>query len=86
MSHISSVKNNLIISRALIKYRYSGFFLEILEYCDKSLFIAKRAILFGFIKSSLQHRKIAGSSLGVKRSEQTKAAYLEELTLKKRKF
>ena len=28
-------KNNLIISRALIKYGYSNFSLEILEYCDE---------------------------------------------------
>lgn len=39
LSYISSVKNNLIISRALIKYGYSNFSLEILEYCDVSVLL-----------------------------------------------
>ena len=37
LSYISTVKNNLTISRSLIKYGYSNFTLEILEYCfDRS--------------------------------------------------
>lgn len=36
LSYISKVKSHLTISRALIKYGYSNFKLEILEYCDVS--------------------------------------------------
>ena len=39
-SYISKVKNNLTISRALVKYGYSNFELEILEYCDVSFLLA----------------------------------------------
>lgn len=36
LSYISKVKSHLTISRALIKYGYFNFELEILEYCDVS--------------------------------------------------
>jgi len=36
LSYISTVKNELTISRALIKYGYDNFRVEILEYCDNS--------------------------------------------------
>ncbi len=39
-SYISS-KNHLIICRALIKFGYSNFSLEILEYCEKSVLLER---------------------------------------------
>ena len=38
-------KNNSIIYRALLKYGYSNFRLDIIEFCDKNVLI-KRAILY----------------------------------------
>jgi len=38
-SYINKVKNHLTISRALVKYGYYNFELEILEYCDSSSFL-----------------------------------------------
>ena len=35
------IKNNSIIYKALLKYGYSNFSLEILEYCDKMSTISK---------------------------------------------
>ena len=46
ISYISTVKNKLTISRALIKYGYSNFTLEILEYFKSA--IRKRTILFKY--------------------------------------
>ena len=36
LNNISKIKNNLTISRALVKHGYNNFRLEILEYCDSS--------------------------------------------------
>lgn len=41
MSYISTVKNTLSISRALIKYGYSNFTLEVLEYCEPSMLLER---------------------------------------------
>lgn len=54
LNNISKIKNNLTISRALVKYGYNNFRLEILEYCDsgyalKSILLearSERTILF----------------------------------------
>jgi len=35
--HIADPNRNMIIDKALLKYGYSNFQLEILEYCDRSL-------------------------------------------------
>jgi hypothetical protein len=48
LSYISKVKSHLTISRALIKYGYFNFELEILEYCWRSSirFIKTRTVLY----------------------------------------
>ena len=43
----SLAKSNRPIDRALLKYGFSNFILEILEYCDKNNVIKKRTILYG---------------------------------------
>lgn len=73
LSYISSVKNNLIISRALIKYGYSNFSFEILEYCDISVLLEREQYYLDLLKPEYNIEKIAGSSLGLIRSEETKA-------------
>jgi group I intron endonuclease len=47
-------KNNLIISRALIKYGFSNFSLEILEYCDKSVLLKREQHYMDILKPNLK--------------------------------
>lgn len=69
-SYIS--KNNLIISRALVKYGYLNFSLEILEYCDKSNLLEREQYYLDLLKPTYNILKLAGSSIGFKHSENTK--------------
>lgn len=71
ISYLAS-KNHLIISRALIKYGYSNFSLEILEYCDKSVLLDREQYYLDKLNPSYNILKIAGSSEGFVHSEETK--------------
>nr|QIJ45982.1 hypothetical protein [Calonectria ilicicola] len=57
------LKHNSIIYRALIKYGYSNFRLEILEYCDKSQTIMREQYYIDKYQPTYNICKIAGSSL-----------------------
>lgn len=76
LSYLKS-RENLIISRAFIKYGYSNFSLTILEYCDKSELQTREQYyldkLAGPGPTAYNILKIAGSSLGNTLSEETKA-------------
>ncbi|CCO27456.1 LAGLIDADG homing endonuclease (mitochondrion) [Rhizoctonia solani AG-1 IB] len=52
LSYISTVKNDLTISRALIKYGYSNFIIEILEYCDVPVLLEREQHYFDLLKPS----------------------------------
>nr|YP_010470481.1 GIY-YIG endonuclease [Inonotus hispidus]YP_010691056.1 GIY endonuclease [Phellinus igniarius]UVF37969.1 GIY-YIG endonuclease [Inonotus hispidus]WBU93157.1 GIY endonuclease [Phellinus igniarius] len=71
----SYLKNRdaLIISRALIKYGYSNFYLTILEYCDNSELNQRELYYFDKLEPKYNLLKVAGSSLNHKHSEETKA-------------
>jgi group I intron endonuclease len=77
-SYLTS-KKQLIISRALIKYGYSGFSLEILEFCEKSDLLEREQYYLDLLKPEYNILKIAGSSLGFKQSEDTKAKISKSL-------
>jgi group I intron endonuclease len=77
-SYIKS-KDSLIISRALIKYGYSNFYLTILEYCDKSDLLVREQYYFDKLNPQYNILKIAGSSKGFKVSEETKVKILKSL-------
>lgn len=62
----------LIISRAIIKYGYSNFTVEILEYCDKSLLNEKEQFYLDKFNPTYNILKLAGSSKGFYHSKQTK--------------
>lgn len=66
-------RDTLIISRALIKYGYSNFYLTILEYCDISELNQREQHYFDKLNPKYNLLKVAGSSLNHKHSEQTKA-------------
>lgn len=72
LSYISTVKNDLTISRALIKYGYSKFSLEILEYCSVDVLLDKEQYYFDICKPDYNIEPKAGSSIGAIRTEETK--------------
>jgi group I intron endonuclease len=71
---LSYLKNreSLIISRALIKYGYSSFSLEILEYCDIADLTKKEQYYLDKLNPGYNIFKIAASSLGFLHSESYK--------------
>nr|YP_010608762.1 hypothetical protein PNX16_mgp009 [Drechslerella dactyloides]WAN89842.1 hypothetical protein [Drechslerella dactyloides] len=72
--NLSYLKNreSLVISRALIKYGYSNFTLEILEYCDITNLTEREQYYIDKLNPKYNTLKLAGSSLGYKHSEETK--------------
>ena len=66
-------KTTSVISNALLKYGYSNFSLEILEYCDLSETIKREQHYIDLLKPEYNVLKTAGSSLGHKHSEETLA-------------
>jgi group I intron endonuclease len=79
--NMSYLKNReaLIISRALIKYGYSNFSLEILEYCDIADLIKREQYYLDKLSPKYNILKIAGSCLGRKLTEETKAKISKSL-------
>ena len=61
------------INKALLKYGYSGFQLEILEYCKPSDVILREQYYIDLLVPEYNILKIAGSSLGFKHSDVAKA-------------
>jgi len=62
----------MVINRALLKYGYSNFTLEIIEYCEPSNVIAREQFYLNFLKPEYNILVKAGSSLGFKHTEETK--------------
>lgn len=71
-NHISYPKRNLRIYKALLKYGYSEFRLEILEYCDISVLLQREQFYFDKLNPEYNILKIAGSPLGYKHSSEAK--------------
>lgn len=62
--------NNSLIYRALLKYGYSSFTLDILEYCDTSVIIEREQYYIDILNPKYNILKIAGSLLGFKHSKE----------------
>ena len=71
-SYLSDLKDIMLIYKALLAYGFDGFTLEILEYCEPSDLIKREQYYINLLKPEYNILKIAGSVLGVKRSEETK--------------
>lgn len=65
--------DNSLICRSLLKYGYSGFRLDILEYCAVNQLLEREQYYIDAIKPKYNILLIAGSSLGYKHSEETLA-------------
>ena len=66
-------KSKTIIYRALLKYGYSQFSLEILEYCESENCIAREQYYLNLLPHDYNILPNAGSLLGFKHSEETRA-------------
>lgn len=64
-------RNNSIISNALLKHGYNNFSVDILEYCEPSVLIAREQYYFDRLKCDYNILKIAGSRFGCKHSPET---------------
>jgi group I intron endonuclease len=72
------LKNSLdngssIIYNSLLKYGYANFSLDILEYCKPNKLIFREQYYMDILKPEYNILKVAGSVLGFKHSEVTKA-------------
>jgi len=72
------MKEKRIIGKALLKYGYSNFSLEILEYCDPSKCIEREQYYIDLFEPEYNIFKIAGSSLGLKHTDEA----IEKMQLK----
>jgi hypothetical protein len=66
------MKNNWTINKALLKYGYANFSLEILEYCEPDNCIKREQYYIDLLKPEYNILKIAGSPLGYIHSEESK--------------
>jgi group I intron endonuclease len=66
------LKNNSIIYRALLKYGYSDFSLEVLEYCSKEFLLEKEQYYLDLLNPKYNICKKAGSSIGRKTLDSTR--------------
>lgn len=71
-SHKYLSSNKLMVSKALLKYGYAGFILEIIEYCVLKNLIQREQYYINLFKPEYNILKVAGSLLGFKHSESTK--------------
>lgn len=62
----SLAKSNRPIDRALLKYGFSNFTLEILEYCDKHNVLEREQYYMDLVKPQYNIAETAGSTLGYK--------------------
>jgi hypothetical protein len=60
------------ICKALLKYGYSNFCLEILEYCDRTVLLTREKYYFGLLKPEYNLCEEPGSTLGKTHSKETK--------------
>jgi group I intron endonuclease len=64
-------KGNSRIYNALLKYGYSNFSLDILEYCEPSILILREQYYINILNPEYNILKVAGNRLGFKHSEAT---------------
>jgi len=65
-------KENSGIYNAILKYGYSKFSLDIIEYCKPDLLIKREQYYIDLLQPEYNILKVAGSRLGFKHSEATK--------------
>ena len=79
--NLSSAKT-MLINKALLKYGYDNFSLEVLEYCDKPILLTREQYFLTSLLPEYNLLKLAGSLKGHKHSAETKL----KISLKKKGF
>jgi group I intron endonuclease len=74
-TYISDPAKNMAIYRALLKYGYSNFKLEIIEYCEPTNAVKREQFYFDLLQPEYNILTTAGSSLGFQHSEVTLAKF-----------
>lgn len=74
-SFLTQIKNKMTINKALLKYGYSNFKLEILEYCDSDNVIEREQYYLDLLKPEYNILKMAGSCYGHRHTEETLAKF-----------
>lgn len=72
-NHLTAPKRNMAIYKAILKYGYAEFRLEILEYCDPQELLKKEQFYMDKFNPEYNILKFAGSSLGYVFSEASRA-------------
>jgi group I intron endonuclease len=62
----------MVIYKALLKYGYANFSLEILEYCEPSKCVEREQYYLDLLKPEYNILPTAGSSFGFRHSEESK--------------
>lgn len=73
ISYLSDLKDVMLIYKAILAHGFDGFTLEILEYCEPVNLIKREQYYIDLLKPEYNILKIAGSKLGIRLSEETKA-------------
>lgn len=71
IKYLTRTSKSSNISKALIKWGYSAFRLEILEYCEPSLIIMREQYYIDLLNPEYNILKIAGSFFGYKHSPES---------------
>lgn len=71
--HIKGIRSNLLLQNAIKKYTLEDFIFIVIEYCDSKELIYREQYYIDSLKPEYNIALIAGSSLGIRRSEETKA-------------
>ena len=71
-SHLTSIYRNMRINKALLKYGYSGFRFEILEYCSVKELLTREQFYLDQYQPEYNILKVAGSTLGYRHSKDSK--------------
>lgn len=71
IKYITRAAKSSLICRALLKYGYSSFKLEILEYCDPSSIIEREQYYIDLLKPEYNILQVAGSLFGYKHTPES---------------
>lgn len=74
-NNLIKFQQNMLIHKALLKYGYSNFSLEILEYCDPSDVIERKQYYINKLNPEYNLHRTAGSPFGYKHTEDTLAKF-----------
>lgn len=66
------MRSNMYIYKAILKYGYSNFSLDIIEYCEPNLLISREQYYIDLLKPEYNILKVAYSFLGFKHSLSTR--------------